>query len=164
MWLFALFIAWPLIEIGLFVTLGGWIGLWPTLALVLGTGMLGVSILRGSGLRTVAEVRSSVAGVQMHQPIARSVLTMLAALLLILPGFLTDGLGLILLVPPVQGFLAQRLLARVQQSRAGLFHTIQTRDGSAADRSGRGQVIDGEFEEIEPPKQPTHPTSGWTRH
>ena len=40
MWGFALILAWPLLEIGLFITVGGWLGLWPTLAIVVLTGVL----------------------------------------------------------------------------------------------------------------------------
>ena len=75
MWVFALILAVPLIEIGLFVTLGGVLGLWGTLAFVLASSVLGVSILRraaGPGQRR--------GGIPLHK-VARGGFSMVAALL-----------------------------------------------------------------------------------
>ena len=46
MWIFLLLIAVPIIEIALFIELGGWVGLWPTIALVIITAILGATLLR----------------------------------------------------------------------------------------------------------------------
>ena len=154
----ALIIGWPLIEIALFVIVGGWIGLWATLAIVLGTGVLGVSILRGAGLRSVAQVRQTVSGLQAQAlPVVRGLMTALGALLLILPGFLGDAVGLVLLLPPIQVKVMQVIDARLQA--AG----VQMRAPRPAPAE-QGTVIDGDFTEVEPGKQPTHMSSGWTRH
>ena len=56
MWLLIAFIAVPLIEIGLFIQVGGWLTLWPTLAIVLGTGILGTWLVRQQGLRVLEEL------------------------------------------------------------------------------------------------------------
>lgn len=106
---FAAFLALPLIEIGLFVTLGGALGLWLTLGFVLGSALLGVMLLRRAAL-----------GAQPRRPalmqMASGGFTMMAALLLILPGFLTSAIGALLLIPLVQrGIIAlvgHRLAAR----------------------------------------------------
>jgi len=162
MWIFALFLAWPLIEIGLFVTLGGALGLWLTLAVVLGTAMLGIALLRRLGLQA-AELRGQVNLLRDPvAPVAASALLVLAALLLLLPGFLTDGLGLVLLLTPVRyGLVA--LLGRRFRVVAEAAHP-----GSA--RRADGLVIDGEFIEADsdsPHKTPTDPRSGhrsgWTQ-
>ena len=60
MWFLILLIAWPLIEIGLFVEIGGRLGLWPTLGLVLGTAALGIAVLRAQGDRAQAGLRHPV--------------------------------------------------------------------------------------------------------
>lgn len=159
--LIALFIGWPLIEIGLFVTVGGWIGLWATLAIVLGTGFLGISILRGNGLRSLAQVRQQVSGLQAQAvPLVQGLMTMIGAVLLILPGFLGDVAGLFLLLPPVQVQVMQVVSARL--SAAGVRMGSAGRGQTAADPVGT--TIDGEFIELEPDKRPTHNPSGWTRH
>ena len=105
--LFALFLLWPLAEIALFVTLGGAIGLVWTLLVIAGSAMLGIWLLRSRGVRSAAEMRRGlhvVRGGGLGQ-LAGDVLVMLAAVLLILPGFLTDALGLLLLLPPVRALV-----------------------------------------------------------
>ena len=111
-------LAWPLVEIALFVTLGGSLGLGLTLLWVLLTGVIGVLILRSLSVSGsirgrqdfVEGFRGRVADDPLS-PIAHQALIGMAAVLLILPGFLTDALGLLLLVPPVRALLI-RLLAR----------------------------------------------------
>jgi UPF0716 protein FxsA len=154
---FALLMAWPLIEIALFVTIGGAIGLWLTLLVVIGTGFLGVALLQRQGLRNAERLRRQMD--QMRDPLGAAgdgALLALAAILLILPGFLTDFLGALLLIPPF------RRLLIVQMTRR--FGVVSMRSDQPARRSD-GIVIDGEFVEVDadPHRPPTGP-SGWTRH
>ena len=154
---FLLLLLWPLIEIALFVTVGGAIGLWLTLLVVLGTGVLGVALLRTQGLRTADRQRAEMG--RMRDPVGTAghgALLALAAILLILPGFLTDFLGLLLLIAPLRTALIAQMVRRMG--------VASMRSDQPARRSD-GIVIDGEFVEIEPdtPKQPG-PPSGWTRH
>ena len=154
---FALLLAWPLIEIALFVTLGGWLGLWLTLAIVLGTGILGVSILQRLGLRSTDRLRAEMG--RMRDPLGSAgdgALRALAALLLILPGFLTDALGAFLLIPGLRRAIIARLTARMG--------FVSMRSDQPARRSD-GIVIDGEFVEVDtPPGNTPRSPSGWTRH
>jgi UPF0716 protein FxsA len=154
---FLLLLLWPLIEIALFVTVGGAIGLWLTLLVVLGTGVLGVALLRRQGLRTADRLRAEMG--RMRDPVGTAghgALLALAAILLILPGFLTDFLGLLLLIAPLRTALIAQMVRRMG--------VASMRSDQPARRSD-GIVIDGEFVEIEPDtaKQPG-PPSGWTRH
>lgn len=118
MWIILAILALPLVEIALFVTLGAWLGLWLTLAWVLATGMAGVLLLRGLAVSGVIRGRREFVegfGGRMAEgplsPIVHQALTGVAAVLLILPGFFTDAVGLLLLVRPVRG-LVVRLMAR----------------------------------------------------
>ncbi len=150
MWLFAVFLAWPLIEIGLFVTLGGWLGLWLTLAVIFATAMLGIAVLRMQGVKT-AQLRGQMGRMRaMAAPMARQAVSVFAAVLLILPGFLTDAVGLILLLPPVQAALIAVLASRFRMPPFG------------GNTKRREDIIDGEFIEVER-DDPTRPPSGWTR-
>jgi len=160
MWVFIAFLAWPLVEIGLFVTVGGAIGLWATLGVVLGTGVLGMALLRRLGLRAGRDVRTRLRSfANPVAPLAQDAVMAAGAVLLILPGFLTDGIGLLLLLPPVQGLIVARLARRLRASRpAGRTAPFDTARGPSG-----GPVIDGEFIEIERP-DPARPPSGWTRH
>lgn len=158
---FALLLAWPLIEIALFVTIGGAIGLWLTLLVVIGTGVLGVALLRRQGLRSAERLRQQMG--EMRDPLGVAgdgALRALAALLLILPGFLTDFLGAMLLLPPLRAALIAQITRRVG--------VVSMRSDQPARRAD-GIVIDGEFVEVDPDpnhtpaRTPARP-SGWTRH
>ena len=154
---FLFLLLWPLIEIALFVTLGGALGLWLTLAIVLGTGILGVSLLQRLGLRSADRLRAEMG--RMRDPLGQagdSALLALAALLLILPGFLTDALGALLLIPPLRRLIIAQLTARMG--------FVSMRSDHPARRSD-GIVIDGEFVEVDRDDTPrSGPPSGWTRH
>ena len=146
-WFGAAFLLFPLVEIALFVVVGSRIGLWPTLAVVIGSGILGVGILQRMG-----GVGSSLTAVRgdLLSPLAERTLLAVAALLLILPGFLTDTLGLVLLLPFVRRLIVAQLGLRLRQAGAG--------------RRADETVIDGEFYEIEPETRELRTPSGWTRH
>ena len=166
MWLLLGLVGWPLTEIALFVTLGGAIGLWPTLAIVVGTGLLGISILRGRGMRTFGQLRQTVT-MQPRQPLGEGLVTMVAAILLVLPGFLTDALGLVLLIPPVQRFVLRRIgveLRAASVNWAASFPTNRMGRPHPSAAEPDDQVIEGEIQEMVQEVRPTHPPSGWTRH
>lgn len=152
---FALFIMLVLLEISLFVTVGGRIGLWPTLAVVLGSGMGGVALLRARGSLMALDLRSAMDRMTSPlSPMAHHLLIVLAAVLLILPGFATDAMGLLLLLPPVRRGLIAALARRVRVHEGAATH----------DRSRPDVVIDGEFIELDAPRVPRNGPSGWTRH
>ena len=155
MWLFALLVALPLIEIGLLVTLGGAIGLWLTLAWVIGTGVAGVAVIRAQGARGLVDLRREADLIRNPlAPLAHGALKMLAGLLLILPGFLTDALGLLLLIPALRGLLISALARRIKVS--GGFTGAPRRESEA-------EVIEAEFTVITPEDREKPPPSGWTR-
>lgn len=110
-----------LAEIALFVTIGAWIGLGLTLLVVLGTAVAGALILRGAGLGMVDRLMAAVTERQspLHQAGDRLLLA-LAGLLLILPGFLTDLVGLLLLLPPARQALLSRVAVAAGQTGAGM--------------------------------------------
>ncbi|TNE93282.1 MAG: FxsA family protein, partial [Rhodobacteraceae bacterium] len=103
MWIFLAFVAVPLIEIGLFIQVGGLIGLWPTLGIVLLTAIVGTSLVRREGARALDDLRSSLNELRdPSRPLAHGAMILVAGVLLLTPGFFTDAVGLSLLVPPVR--------------------------------------------------------------
>jgi UPF0716 protein FxsA len=159
MWLLLAFIAVPMIEIGLFIQVGGWIGLWPTLGLVLLSAIVGTWLVRMQGALALAQLRGSLNELRdPTEPIAHGALILLAGALLLTPGFFTDALGILLLIPAVRSAIMRHLAARMQVER----FTV----GGAPPRPHphRPDVIDGEFHEIDPENRPPRPPSGWTRH
>lgn len=135
---------WSLAEISAYVVVGGWIGLAGVLGLVLGTGLAGVLMLRRQGVALAGAVQRpgglGAAG--------QAGLIALAAVLLILPGLLTDLAGLALLLPPVRRFIATRIGARVVVA-------------GAQGRSAAGDVIDATAVEVDSPR--LREPSGWTK-
>lgn len=106
-------ITWSLVEIALFVMVGSWIGVLGTLAIVLGSGVAGVMILRRQGVQLGQALRQNITG---RDPVAHSGLIALGAVLLILPGFLTDMMGLAMMVPLVRAVIIARIGSRVRMA------------------------------------------------
>ncbi len=156
MWLFALLAAWPLIEIALFVTLGGWLGLWLSLAIVVGTALLGVVLIRLQGPVALINARAALQqGIDPRQSLASGAMGIVAGILLILPGFLTDTVGLLLMFPPVRSALMMLIVQRVRQQHGAPKTGFQQQQDDA--------VIDGDWRPIDP-EQPKRPDrkSRWT--
>ena len=87
MWLFVAFLAVPLIEIGLFIQIGGVIGLWPTLLVVILTAMLGTYLVRTQGLMAIGKLQSSFSQLQdPTEPLAHGAMILFAGALLLTPG------------------------------------------------------------------------------
>lgn len=100
---FAVFLIIPLIEIMLFIVLGQAIGLWPTLAGVVVTALIGSYLVRRQGLAVLAEVgQMTRAGLLPGKQIADGVMIAIAGALLLTPGYFTDLCGFLLLVPAVR--------------------------------------------------------------
>lgn len=113
--LFAVFLAVPLIEIAFFVVIGNAVGLWPTLAGVLLTAVAGSLILRWQGLSLLNEIRTSMGQGRMPaRALADAMMVAVAGLLLLLPGYFSDLIGILLLIPPVRTLLYRLLASRVR--------------------------------------------------
>jgi UPF0716 protein FxsA len=154
------FLAVPLIEIAIFIQVGGLIGLWPTLGLVLLTAVVGTLLVRSQGAQTLLDLRRSLADLSdPSEPLAHGAMILFAGALLLTPGFFTDIIGFALLIPPV------RLAAfRWLRSRARISGFSMGQGMNGANAGTDDTVIDGEFEELSPGKLQTHQPSGWTRH
>ena len=129
----------PLVEIGVFIELGSWLGLWPTLGIVVLTAIIGTALLRHQGLKTLARAQASLRDNRLPLREMFDALCLFAAgLLLLTPGFVTDALGGLLLLPIVRTWLRRALARRAFHAHEG-----------PPDVSG-GPVIDGEYHHIPP--------------
>jgi len=156
MWLFFAFVAVPLVEIGLFIQVGGAIGLWPTLAIVVVTAMIGTWLMRQQGAMAMADLRSSFSEMRdPTEPLAHGAMILFAGALLLTPGFFTDAVGFLLLFPPVRSLLLVQMRKRINV--AG-FTAAQGRSPKADET-----VIDGEWQEVDPESRTNQPPSGWTK-
>jgi UPF0716 protein FxsA len=108
-------LALPLLEIAVFIIVGRAIGVLATLALVILAAIAGGLLLRQQGLGVVSRLRNNVnAGTIPGRTMFDAMLIGLAAVLLVLPGFLSDIAALALLVPPVRAWLFAMLAGRVR--------------------------------------------------
>lgn len=171
MWLLMIFVLVPLIEIALFIKVGGWLTLWPTLGIVLATGIIGTILVRRQGLDVLRQLQASGQGIgNPLSPLAHGVLILFAGAFLLTPGFFTDAVGFLLLVPQIRSRVIAALAQRVTVQTFGSGGFGQTRAGATGQRGQGPTVIDGEFYELDDEDDAaTRPlggrgTSGWTRH
>ncbi len=146
---FLILLGLPLAEIAGFVLVGGWIGLWPTLGLVVLAGIAGVALLKAQGVGALAEARRGVLPRDPLSPMLHRLLLAVAGVLLIVPGFVTDLAALPLLIPAVR----RLLIARVP---------VQAAFVSTPPPQPEGEVIEGEWIDLDAVRRPGG-RSGWTR-
>ena len=164
MWLFVAFVAVPLIEIALFIQIGGAIGLGWALLIVVLTAVLGTWMVRSQGIMALDQLRGSFENLtNPAEPLVHGAMILVAGAMLLTPGFFTDAVGFALLVPGIRKFLFQKLQSRIKSAHLHMgtgpeFRSESSRPDPADD------IIDAEFQELEPGKRPTHNQSGWTRH
>jgi len=160
--MFAAFVAVPIVEIGLFIQVGGWIGLWPTLGIVVLTAIAGTALMRAQGLATLAELQRRMnAGENPTGLLAHGAMILVAGVLLLTPGFFTDAVGFLLLLPPVRAAIIRRGAATVA-ARATVFTTSTTGPQQPTD----DDVIDADYQRVDPEDvddDGPRGSSGWTR-
>ncbi|MEO3427832.1 FxsA family protein [Pelagibius sp. CAU 1746] len=166
--LLALFIGLPLLEVAVFIQVGEAIGVWPTIAATVATALAGSLLLRTQGLAALTRARAQMDQGQLPaREMFEGVCLVLAGALLLVPGFVTDAIGLLLFVPPARELLrlmiARHIAAKAARGEARVFvDGVEVRpDGPGRDDSrgggprqgprqgpGRGPVIDGDYEDL----------------
>jgi UPF0716 protein FxsA len=128
--LLALFIVVPLAELYVILKVGDAIGVIPTIALLAADSVLGSMLLRAQGRAVWRRFNETIAAGRMpHREVQDGVLVIFGGAFLITPGFLTDVVGLVLLLPPTRS-LVRRWLAR----RLGRRVAVGVVDGTATER------------------------------
>ena len=139
--LILLFVGVPVLEIAVFIQAGNIIGLWPTLAAILATAIIGGALIRAQGLATIARARESLdRGRAPVREVFTGICLLLAGALLLTPGFLTDSAGFLLLIPPFRQVLGSWLMKMSM-------------------RGGNARMWVGGEEVVRPghPRKPAHP-------
>lgn len=146
--LFLLFLVIPLLEIAVFIQMGEWVGLGWTLAGIVITAVIGVQLLRWQGLSAWREIQLRLAEGQLPAlELASAAQLLVAGALLLTPGFVTDSIGFLLLVPAVRMRIS-RSLSRHWQLKSSFVHSHATAfdENPGADRQGaRHRIIEGEL-------------------
>jgi UPF0716 protein FxsA len=152
--LLLVFIGVPLIEIAVFIQVGGWLGLAPTLLIVIATAVIGTALLRRQGLATLARARENMA--QGTLPVVElfdGLCLLLAGALLLTPGFFTDALGAVLLVPAFRNVLRIGVAARLFANAAVVVNGQPVSPGERTGQTGPfdrdADIIEAEFSEID---------------
>jgi UPF0716 protein FxsA len=133
-----IFVTTPIVEMYLLIEVGGYIGAPATIALVMLTAVIGVTLLRRQGLATLTRgVTRMQQGEVPAQEMAEGILLGIAGALLLTPGFVTDTVGFALLTPGIR----QRLIARVLASME-----LRVTPPGSAGTTPAGTTIEGDFE------------------
>ena len=167
--LFLLFTVLPVVELYLLITIGQHVGAWPTIALVLGTGMLGAWLAKHEGARVLQSWQSSMARGEIPQEgVISSVLVLVGGVLLVTPGVVTDAMGLLLLVPWTRRLVADAVRHRLER-RFGIQGLVNEPSmfvgmGDAFEGGGsRGAVIDVDVVEPSPRDRADDPRAAQLR-
>lgn len=148
---FVIFLVYLMIEIALFIWIGGMIGVGWTLLWVLAGFVIGVWMLRRGGSKSREWLQNASAGVR--QPHAgRQIYWYIGGLLVILPGFFTDALGLLLVFPPTQAFVTWLISLFIPETLQTGWTVVS--NFSQTTRTDDADVIDVEAEEIMPEELP----------
>ncbi len=111
-----LFVIVPLVELALLIQMGQWVGFWPTIALVVFTGLTGAWLARMEGLRTMWKLRADLANGRVPgQAIMDGMAVLAGGALLLTPGILTDVVGFSLLFPGTRRAIQKRIMARLER-------------------------------------------------
>jgi UPF0716 protein FxsA len=128
-----LFVVVPLLELALLIQMGRIVGFWPTIALVVFTGLTGAWLARTEGLRTMWKLRDDVANGRVPgQAIMDGMAVLAGGALLLTPGIMTDVIGFGLLFPATRHAMQKRVMARLERS---------IREGAVQVRMAEGEIF-----------------------
>jgi UPF0716 protein FxsA len=136
-------IAWPILEIYVFIQVGEWLGWINTILLFISAGVAGLWLMRSEGLSLLMRTRTQMQnGITPIDQAFDALCLVTGGVLLLLPGFLTDIAALLLFLPPTRSAL-KRMLAR-----HAIVHGAHY--GDPRQRQRGDMVIEGEYEEVPP--------------
>ncbi|MEM6886590.1 MAG: FxsA family protein [Pseudomonadota bacterium] len=163
MWLFFAFLAVPLVEITLFIQIGGLIGLGWTLLTVVATAVLGTYLVRNQGLLAMSQIRASFSEIRdPTEPLVHGAMILFSGALLLTPGFFTDAVGFLLLVPSVRTAAFNALRSKVKAHQFGTAHGPQA--SAHSDPQRHDDVIEGDYAEVTSETPENRGPSGWRSH
>jgi UPF0716 protein FxsA len=126
-----IFVLVPVVEMWILIEVGGWIGALPTIALVVLTATLGLSLLKRQGLSTLMSARRKMdEGSIPASELVSGVMIAVGGALLLTPGFVTDAIGFALLIPQTRQWLLFKLIDRYRDKIIieGEFHRVDDRN------------------------------------
>lgn len=138
-----LFLVIPIVEIFLLIQVGNVIGVWWTILCVVGTAVAGAYLLRQQGLSTLSRFQNNMStGVLPAKEMLEGVALIIGGALLMTPGFFTDTIGFLCLLPFTRLFIVNKILSRVSFSGGAVGGFSRSH---AHDRGGDDDIIDAEY-------------------
>jgi len=153
-----LFILMPIIEIAVLLRVGAAIGWLSALAVVILTAIIGTLMLRQQGLTTLSRAQQRLAGGEMPaEQLLEGVFLMFGGALLLTPGFVTDAMGFLCLVPVSRQAMIRYIKSRSLVSLAGVTgpgidpgsRTGSTSDAGSRQRASGKDIIDGDYQRLD---------------
>ncbi|WP_374828848.1 FxsA family protein [Paenochrobactrum pullorum] len=154
-----LLLALPFVEIAGFIIVGSHVGVLATIGLLILSAILGFFLLRIQGFSLLQRIRSeTAAGRVPDREVVHGAMLVMAAILLIVPGFVTSAFGLLLFMPPVRDFVWNRFL-RGKMVVAGTYTNAgsYTNHTNYSDRSNDDNIIDLDPEDFSSKPDPNSP-------
>jgi len=146
---FVLFLVIPIIEIFFLIKVGEVVGVWTTIFLVVLTAVIGAGLLRQQGLSTLARFQQNMGqGKLPAQEMVEGILLAVGGALLMTPGFVTDTIGFLCLLPFSRKFIAANIIKRsavTMSARMGGF----AQEASSSPFESDPNIVEGEFTEVE---------------
>lgn len=151
----------PLIELALLIKVGGYFGVLPTVILVAGTGIIGISLARAQGFQLINEVRTSFRRGQIPADhLIQGLMILIGAAMLLTPGLLTDTSGFLLIIPGSRKiaarFAKKKIKEWITKGKVNVsydeYHSneSQSKDFNQSDfDKNNDSSIDVDFEEID---------------
>lgn len=139
----------PLLEIAVLVEVGGLIGVWPTLAVVIATALAGSWLLRSQGWGVLNRARAALARNEFPAgELFDGLCLLVAGVLLLTPGFVTDALGLLLFVPTLRVSLARMLWRYLMEKGSVEFYLSGARRRDEEGKERDSGLVEGEFQQV----------------
>ena len=144
------FIVIPLIEVMLFITIGKYIGLWNTIIIIIITGIIGAILVKSQGItilnKALEEIKSNKIPIL---SIFEGIAILIAGAFLLTPGFLTDTLGCILLIPKTRNLIISYITTHLKKRT--VYKEKSTYYPDEEDK--KNKIFEGDYEEIDDNKK-----------
>ena len=147
---FLFFIAIPLIEVILFITVGKYIGLWNTIFIIIMTGIVGAILVKSQGITILNKALEEIKSNQIPiLSIFEGIAILIAGAFLLTPGFLTDTLGCILLIPKTRNLIISYITTHLKKRT--VYKEKSTYYPDEEDK--KNKIFEGDYEEIDDNKK-----------
>jgi len=147
---FFIFIGIPIIEVILFIKVGKYIGLWNTIFIIIITGVIGAILVKSQGISILNKAFEEIRLNKMPiLSIFEGIAILIAGAFLITPGFLTDALGCILLIPKTRNLIITHITSYLKKKAVYKEKTTYYSN----EKNNKNKTFEGNFEEVKDPKK-----------